>query len=54
MQAINKIGCEKVDYSGEGMTEFGEGNSDLLFIELLDSEGLWVINHQKQFQEFKR
>lgn len=31
--------------------EFGDGNSDKLFIELLDSNKLWSFDHQKQFQE---
>ncbi len=32
---------------------FGDGNSDQLFLELLQSEKLWSIRHQKQFQELK-
>ena len=30
---------------------FGKGESDKLFLELLNSKALWQINHQKQFQE---
>lgn len=30
---------------------FGDGESDTLFLELLDSGKLWKINHQKQFRE---
>ncbi len=33
---------------------FGEGKSDKLFLELLDSEKLWNILCQKQFQEFSQ
>lgn len=31
-------------------TYFGTGNSDKLFLDLLDSQVFWDINHQKQFQ----
>ncbi|AFL69175.1 UDP-N-acetylglucosamine 2-epimerase [Sulfurospirillum barnesii] len=30
---------------------FGDGKSDKMFLELLDSDNLWKINHQKQFRE---
>jgi len=30
---------------------FGKGNSDKLFLGYLDSKELWLIDHQKQFQE---
>ncbi|MFT4662685.1 MAG: UDP-N-acetylglucosamine 2-epimerase (hydrolyzing) [Patiriisocius sp.] len=30
---------------------FGEGRSDKLFLELLDSQKIWKIGHQKQFQD---
>lgn len=30
---------------------FGQGKSDELFFELLNSDALWKIEHQKQFQE---
>jgi UDP-N-acetylglucosamine 2-epimerase (hydrolysing) len=30
---------------------FGDGNSDQLFFELLQSDKLWSIRHQKQFQD---
>jgi UDP-N-acetylglucosamine 2-epimerase (hydrolysing) len=31
--------------------EFGEGNSDALFYSLLNSDALWNVNCQKQFQD---
>jgi UDP-N-acetylglucosamine 2-epimerase (hydrolysing) len=31
--------------------DFGQGNSDTLFMELLQSNALWAIKHQKQFQD---
>lgn len=37
--------------SSENVCIFGQGSSDKLFIDLLDSGELWVIDHQKQFQE---
>ena len=30
---------------------FGEGNSNKLFLELLDADYIWQISNQKQFQE---
>ena len=32
---------------------FGDGRSDKLFLELLQSKELWQISHQKEFQEIK-
>ncbi|MDA3947313.1 MAG: UDP-N-acetylglucosamine 2-epimerase, partial [Helicobacteraceae bacterium] len=31
--------------------DFGQGNSDKLFLDLLNSDALWKIKHQKQFQD---
>jgi UDP-N-acetylglucosamine 2-epimerase (hydrolysing) len=33
------------------VTEFGEGNSNELFIHLLKSDAIWKVNCQKQFQD---
>lgn len=33
------------------LDEFGEGSSDVQFINALSSESLWAINHQKQFRD---
>jgi len=32
-------------------SDFGQGNSDKLFKELLDGDEIWKINYQKQFQD---
>jgi UDP-N-acetylglucosamine 2-epimerase (hydrolysing) len=32
-------------------TEFGDGNSNALFLHLLESESIWKVNCQKQFQD---
>jgi UDP-N-acetylglucosamine 2-epimerase (hydrolysing) len=37
---------EKIDIS-----EFGDGNSDVLFLHLLMSDTIWEVNCQKQFQD---
>ncbi|QNM86264.1 UDP-N-acetylglucosamine 2-epimerase (hydrolyzing) [Polaribacter pectinis] len=37
---------EKIDIS-----EFGEGNSNTVFLHLLNSEEIWNVNCQKQFQD---
>lgn len=42
LRHMDKVGCT-----------FGEGNSDKLFEQLLDSGKLWAIDCQKQFQELK-
>ena len=33
------------------ISEFGEGNSNKLFLHLLISEEIWKVNYQKQFQD---
>ena len=49
--------AKKYKKSTEGIRKdkfyFGKGRSDQLFIELLNSEELWNIKHQKQLQEIK-
>lgn len=37
----------------EEQPKFGDGNSAVQFMSCLKSESLWMINHQKQFVEFK-
>lgn len=32
--------------------DFGQGNSDELFLECLKKENIWKLNHQKQFRDF--
>jgi UDP-N-acetylglucosamine 2-epimerase (hydrolysing) len=48
LDAICKIETVEVHQKIE---EFGDGNSDKLFFELLNQEDFWKINCQKQFQE---
>lgn len=50
LDSINKAAnmqkmCRDVD--------FGDGNSDKLFFELLEDESIWQVLHQKQFQDIK-
>ena len=33
------------------ISEFGEGNSDALFLNLLESNTIWQVDCQKQFQD---
>ena len=42
-----------LSYKGEEIEKhyFGEGKSDVTFLQLLDSGCIWKISHQKQFQE---
>ena len=32
-------------------TDFGQGNSAQLFLESIENEAIWEINHQKQFKD---
>ncbi|MGE4398769.1 MAG: UDP-N-acetylglucosamine 2-epimerase [Campylobacterales bacterium] len=40
-------GCSAANMSGR----FGDGNSDKMFFEILNTDNLWNIKHQKQFME---
>ena len=51
ISTIHFILNKKKSLLPEGLYSFGHGNSDKLFIEILDSGELWNIDHQKQFQE---
>lgn len=42
----NQLKSDKIDIS-----EFGEGNSNTLFLHLLNSEQIWNVDCQKQFQD---
>jgi UDP-N-acetylglucosamine 2-epimerase (hydrolysing) len=53
VSAIHSLPNKNSIGSSEGECSFGQGNSDKLFIELLDSGKLWLIDHQKQFQELQ-
>mgnify|MGYP001167590288 FL=1 len=43
----------KIKKGNKGEFYFGKGRSDKLFLELLNSDKIWEIKHQKQFQELK-
>ena len=34
-------------------SDFGHGNSDKMFLDLLNGKKIWSIDHQKQFQDYK-
>ncbi|AUC84417.1 UDP-N-acetylglucosamine 2-epimerase (hydrolyzing) [Polaribacter sp. ALD11] len=46
INTINKLKIKSTEAS-----DFGKGNSDVLFLNLLRSEELWEVNCQKQFQD---
>lgn len=51
LQSIKEVkGYKKTDKPSE-KHHFGEGQSDRLFFELLESNKLWQMSHQKQFKE---
>lgn len=51
LETITKVKeYKKTDKSSE-IHYFGEGQSDKLFFDLLQSEKLWKVSHQKQFKE---
>ncbi len=51
LETITKVKeYKKTDKSSE-IHYFGEGQSDKLFFDLLQSEKLWKVSHQKQFRE---
>ena len=37
--------------TGDTVADFGKGDSTQLFLECLNNEKLWAINHQKQFRD---
>jgi UDP-N-acetylglucosamine 2-epimerase (hydrolysing) len=48
LKALNAIDSHKFQNT---ISDFGEGNSAQLFLESLQSESIWTINHQKQFTD---
>jgi UDP-N-acetylglucosamine 2-epimerase (hydrolysing) len=46
--ALAIIDTHKVDSSN---ADFGQGNSAQLFLESIEKESIWSINHQKQFRD---
>lgn len=53
LATINDLPRFKPHHNSKFDCGFGLGNSDELFIKLLDSGELWSIDHQKQFQELE-
>lgn len=47
--ALDLIVSHKVKASNE---DFGQGNSNELFLECLQKQDIWQLNHQKQFRDF--
>lgn len=47
-EALSKIELHKVKISD---TDFGEGNSNELFLQSLKKNDIWQLNHQKQFRD---
>ena len=47
-EALRKIDSHKVKPTD---ADFGEGNSAELFLECLQKEEFWEMNHQKQFRD---
>lgn len=43
--------CEQQKHEEIDFSEFGSGNSDQIFLDLLLSEQIWNVNCQKQFQD---
>ncbi|WP_316632876.1 UDP-N-acetylglucosamine 2-epimerase [uncultured Flavobacterium sp.] len=48
LEALSKIGSHKVQVSDN---DFGEGNSNELFLKSLKKNDIWQLNHQKQFRD---
>ena len=48
LAALELIGHHKINPTE---TDFGQGNSAQLFLESIENEAIWEINHQKQFKD---
>ncbi|WP_281231902.1 UDP-N-acetylglucosamine 2-epimerase [Flavobacterium gelatinilyticum] len=48
LKALSKIDSHKVQVSDN---DFGEGNSNELFLQSLKKNDIWQLNHQKQFRD---
>jgi UDP-N-acetylglucosamine 2-epimerase (hydrolysing) len=46
--ALKKIDSHQVEKT---QSDFGQGNSAKLFLESIENEAIWTINHQKQFRD---
>jgi UDP-N-acetylglucosamine 2-epimerase (hydrolysing) len=43
--------CRQLKLEAIDISEFGDGNSNTLFLNLLKSDAIWKVNCQKQFQD---
>jgi UDP-N-acetylglucosamine 2-epimerase (hydrolysing) len=43
--------CSQIKFEGIDISEFGDGNSNTLFLNLLKNDAIWKVNCQKQFQD---
>lgn len=48
INALKTIDCHK---ENEALGNFGKGNSTQLFLDAIENDRLWAINHQKQFRD---
>jgi UDP-N-acetylglucosamine 2-epimerase (hydrolysing) len=54
LRAITKIESQTISHDVHEKHCFGDGNSDKLFKQILDSDVMWEIDCQKQFQEIEK
>jgi len=47
-EALSKIDSHKVQVSEN---DFGQGNSNELFLQSIKKDDIWQLNHQKQFRD---
>ena len=52
VEVIENIERHTFDESEEHY--FGNGDSDQLFLKLLNSKSIWNVKHQKQFQDLNK
>jgi len=51
LDAISSLDSNEISAIDFSCCEFGEGNSDKMFLDILTASDVWTIEHQKQFQE---
>jgi len=52
LSAINKVGLLKQRFNNKEKNYFGLGNSDKLFLKILQKKKIWELSRQKEFQDF--
>ena len=52
LSAINKVGLLKQRFNNREKNYFGLGNSDKLFLKILQKKKIWKLSRQKEFQDF--